>query len=208
MNRAIRPILLMVLALAGVARLWAVGDAPGLYQKGMDAYLQGDYDQAILCAAKSLELDPTYTKSKDLLSVLIVEKEQGEQTEIWLDGKQRNLPAPKTTADQTITAELNKLKSRVKKLEGRRGFDELEHRIQVVADLMEKTTDGQYQELRDAQVQTQERLETLVKGQTGQGSNLFWLFVLVCLSLVLSVWAHFRRGPKPARRLTGENDLG
>ncbi len=207
MSRTIRPILLAVLALAGFARLWAVGDAAGLYQKGMDAYLQGDYDQAILCAAKSLELDPSYTKSKDLLSILIVEKEQGEQTEIWLDGKQRNLPAPKTT-DPNLSSELDKLNSRVKKIEGRRGFDELEHRIQVVADLMEKTTDGQYQELRDAQVQTQQRLDTLVKGQTGQGTNLFWLFVLVCLSLVLSVWAHFRRDPKQARRLAGENEPG
>jgi TolA-binding protein len=71
----------------------AAGDA--LYQQALDTYLGGDYDQAILLAAKAVQADPKNQKAQNLLTLLTNEKKDIGKYEIWLSsGQDKAAPAP------------------------------------------------------------------------------------------------------------------
>lgn len=65
----------------GVAQAAApkVPTANSIYRQALDAYLDGNLDQAISLVAKSLTQDPDNLKSKNLLSILVFEKEKREK---------------------------------------------------------------------------------------------------------------------------------
>lgn len=173
------------------------GDEAGeLYQKGMDAFLQGDYDKAILWAAKSLQVDPSFKKSQELLSVLVVEKERGNQTEIWLGNRTRPTaePAVAPTPDLSdIRRDILGLGNRVSILEKKDPTSRLERRIQIITAMMQKAAKDDYQDLKNAQDKSMEKMERLGSGQKSMGQSLFWLFVLVGFSLMLSIWNLMRK---------------
>jgi hypothetical protein len=179
------------------------GDEAGeLYQKGMDAFLQGDYDKAILWAAKSLQVDPSFKKSQDLLSVLVVEKERGNQTEIWLGNRTHIAPEPAVapTPDLSdIRRDILGLGNRVSILEKKDPSSRLERRIQIITAMMQKSAKDDYQDLKDAQDKSIEKMERLGSGQRSMGLSLFWLFVLVVISLILSIWNLIRKKTKAPR---------
>jgi hypothetical protein len=179
------------------------------YQQGLDAYLQGDYDQAILLTAKSLQTDPQFKKSQDLLSVLVVEKEQGSQTEIWLSQKKRDLglAAPAEGHDE-IWTEIRDLQKKIGSLADSGQMRALERRMTSLVHLMEKTANGNYEEIQSSQAKTLEKIENVAGRQAGQGRSLFWLFILVGLSVVLSLWALLRKPPAPRRKLEAEDSSG
>jgi hypothetical protein len=168
-------------------------EAETFYLKGMDSFLQGDYDKAILYTAKSLQISSDYKKAQNLLSVLVVEKEQGTQTEIWLGDRTRVAPLPVTTVvSPDLTEVNNKLKNlgiRVKRIEAGDREKQLERRVQVIAEMLQKSAKDDYQELKTTQNISIEKINQLAKGQSGFGRSLFWLFALVALSLLLSVWS-------------------
>jgi len=189
-------------ALGSVASQPAVDDAETIYRKGMDAFLQGDYDQVILWSARSLQADPTYKKSQDLLSVLVVEKEKGVQTEIWLGDRPRPVQPVESTLDKDLTdirGELLGLNKRVGALEKRPSARAFEQRFQMALSMLQKNSDDNYRELRTAQGHSLEKLERITRWQSTLGQSLFWLFVLVAISLVLSVWNIIRKKPVAPR---------
>ncbi len=197
-----RILLITLIALGSVASLRAVDDAETFYRKGMDAFLQGDYDQAILWSAKSLQMDPSYKKSQDLLSVLVVEKEKGVQTEIWLGDRPRPVQPAQPTFDKDfadIRAELLGLNQRVGILEKRPSARAFEQRFQMAVNMLQKNSDDNYRELKAAQGHSLEKLERITRWQNSLGQSLFWLFVLVAISLVLSIWNLIRKKPVAPR---------
>ncbi len=64
------------------------------YQGALQAYLQGDFDQAILLDSQALQIDSKNKKASDLLVVLIKEKEQNRKTEIWIGTGRTAQPQP------------------------------------------------------------------------------------------------------------------
>lgn len=79
----------LLLLVAAPALLYAEVPATGesaddLYQGALQAYLAGDFDQAILMDTKALQLNPQYPKAEGLLSILISEKDTAKKTVIWI----------------------------------------------------------------------------------------------------------------------------
>lgn len=62
--------------------------AKAYYQDALKAYLDGDYDKAILMDSKALQLDPHQPKAAELLNILTYEMNSAHQTDIWI-GSQR-----------------------------------------------------------------------------------------------------------------------
>jgi hypothetical protein len=200
--KTFRCLIVVTLFLVFTPLLRAGEEAEALCQKGMDSFLQGDYDQAILWAAKSLQVEPGYKKAQDLLSVLVVEKERGSQTEIWLGDKARmtQVPGMVPTPDLSdIRHDIQGLGVRVTTLEKRTQTSQLERRIQIITDMMQKEAKDNYRDFKASQDLSLEKIERLAKGQGAMGLSLFWLFVLVALSLVLSVWNLIRKKPEAPR---------
>ncbi len=183
------------------------------YQQALEAYLRGDYDQAILSAAKSLQADPDLKKSQDLLSVLVLEKEQGAQTEIWLNQKKRDLkaltptpvPAPEDGFD-AIWNEIRSLQKQIALLANTGQVRLLEKRMSSLARLMEKNANSNYGELQVSQAKTLEKIVSVLKKQERHDRSLFWLFVLASLGVILSLFALMRKPPVARRTLEGENE--
>jgi hypothetical protein len=200
--RNIRYFWVLALCVLLTPSLRAGDDAEAFYQKGMDNFLQGDYDNAILNAAKSLQVEPGFKKAQDLLSVLIVEKERGSQTEIWLGSKIR--PAPEVVAVPTpdlsdIRRDILGLGERITVLEKRNPSSQLERRLQIFTAMIQKNDKENYLDLKNKQDNSMERMERLGTGQKALGLSLFWLFVLVTVSLVLSVWCLIRKKTEAPR---------
>jgi hypothetical protein len=207
--KCFRCLLVIFLAFAVAPRLWCDETAEGLYQKGMDAYLQGDDDHAILWTAKSLEIEPSFKKAHDLLSVLVVEKEHISQTEIWLGQKTPRYKDP-GVADNSNLIELDQrltgLRTRMDMLERRAREGQLERRFQVVVTMLQKTAAEQYQELKGDQVKALEKIDRIGVSQKAFGQLLFWLLILVLISLLLSLWAVLRRREATSPRLFVEKE--
>jgi len=139
--------------------------AQAYYQKAMEAYLAGEYDEAILMDTKALDLNPHYTKANALLQILVSEKDMAGKTVIWIGGKPSVVPQSKAAPERVMIVK--------KTVEGLSEADkmklkELEERVQVVGQLLERESQTRYKELADGQVLTSKRLTELgdVQDQT------------------------------------------
>lgn len=186
-------------------------EADRLYQKALDAYLAGNYDQAILHAARSVQENPAEPKAQDLLSVLVAEKESLERKEIWI-GRPRE-PRPREAASVTVAAdsleehrriweELRLLREEIARGAGG-GTDpgrlrDLERRVTVAAGLLARNTTNQYEEMREAQLATLERLERVEEKVSRTGWSLGFLYALAGSGFLLALGAWRRNQPQPS----------
>lgn len=195
------------LTLAGLIWFWgsALGaqtvEAPktvnDYYQSGLQSYLAGDFDQAILWDSKALQLDPQDKKAASLLSILVSEKDTANKTVIWIGGKpslvQDVNPNPQPVAPVTIIKENA---PRAVGTESRK-LQELETRVQTVAFLMERDSFNQYRELSGAQAQTSKRLDDISFNLKGLGLGMWVSNILFILALAvagLSLWKSWKNG--------------
>lgn len=187
----------------------AADEAEALYRDALKSYLDGDYDKAIISTAQSLEKDPNYEKSKNLLTLLSAEKENEGRTVIWLNGKQS--PAPPASIPVPVQAppppsftqsDLNRLQAEINSV---RAQEEGHHRVQtlrttqlagqfdVMHDMMSVNSETQYQELRTSQVQLDQKLRKIVQDRWG---GFFWVLLISVASLALSVFSIMGHGKK------------
>ena len=179
--------------------------ADDLYHKALEAYLDGNYDQSILLTAESLEKDPAYAKSKNLLSVLTAEKEKASKTVIWLPSATAEpepapvvaapVPAPDTSG---LQKDLQGLQAKLDHFAGAqyRKNQEVNGQIQVIQELVKENATGQYAEVQKAQVDIVNRLQ---KVETSRGQDLRLLYVLCAASVLFSAAAAWRSSKKPKR---------
>ncbi|HET9869005.1 MAG TPA: hypothetical protein VFR02_00710, partial [bacterium] len=180
----------------------AAGPALGetLYQQALDSYLGGDYDQAILLAAKSVEADPQNAKAQSLLGLLTKEKKDIGKYEIWLStgqGKVPEGPAEDGTAAlaSSFQGEIQRVQShfdhfyRAQTLENGR----FQGQIQAVSELLRENSDHQYDELRKSQTDILQQIQAMNEGRE---RNLWILYLLCLVSMLFScsaLWAILRR---------------
>lgn len=180
----------------------AVDEAEALYREALKSYLDGDYDKAIVSTAQSLEKDPNFEKSKNLLALLSSEKENEGKTVIWLAGKHSSPPpvaAPPPEVPSFTAPDLARLQSEIDSVRAQENNDrriqtiqarQLAGQLDVIHDMVSINTSGQYQELRNSQVELDQKVRKLGGQRWG---SLFWVVLLSLSSLVLSIyslWAH------------------
>lgn len=181
------------------------------YQSALQAYLAGDFDQAILLDSKALQTDPQDKKAEALLSILVSEKDAANKTVIWIGGK------PTLAGNEPINpvpqVPVTIFKDKVSRPAGADSgkLKELEARIQTVAFLMERETFSQYRELSGAQVQTSRRLDDISLNLKGLGgwmwvSNILFLLTLAVSSLAL--WKSWKNGREIKRRMRTFHEPG
>jgi len=140
------------------------------YQKALEAYLAGDLDQAIVLDSRVLKADPRDLKASSLLNILISEKDQAGRTVIWIGGK----PSAEAPAPQVKPVPRVIVQKRTAGLSAadRQKLQELEERVQLVGQLMERQTRERYKEMAEGQAQTAQRLKELGTAQEGAGQRL------------------------------------
>lgn len=170
------------------------------YQSALQAYLSGDFDQAILLDSKALQTNSQDKKAQALLSILISEKDNANKTVIWIGGKPAIVESPKSleapapvTIIQDKTINVGTRPTAV----GNKKLAELEARVQTTAFLMERDSFSQYRELNGAQVATNKRLEEISLtlkdlGNGAQRSN--FLFLLVLIVSIAALWKSWKNG--------------
>lgn len=171
-----------------------------LYPQALQAYLAGNYDQAILLDSRALQADPKDAKAQALLSILVSEKDKASQSVIWI-GKENggepvpvSLPAPVTvTQEKTEAVPVSKRPAR-KVL----AMAELEARVNAVAFLLERDQNSQYRELKGAQVSAQKRLDE-ISSRSLLGNILLLLALLVA---VAALWKSWQNGEEMRRRMS------
>lgn len=180
------------------------------YSQALQAYLAGNYDQAILMDSRALQADPKDAKAQALLSILVSEKDKATQTVIWI-GKENTaaaltapepVPAP---APVTVVQERVEPKAAPRPAVKDASLRELEARVNAVAFLLERDQNSQYRELTGAQIAVQKRLEDmsltlrdLHHGAT-MGNILFLLALLVALA---ALWKSWRNGEDMRRQMS------
>jgi tetratricopeptide (TPR) repeat protein len=183
-------------------------DSEALYQQALDTYLNGDYDQAILLAAKSVEVDPKNQKAENLLMLLTNEKKDIGNYEIWLSTH----PSSKLTAEPEALPESEPLSSgssathdEIGEVQKRlnvfyaaqtRENGQFQGQIQAVSELLRENSNHQYDELRKSQVDLMNEMETASRGSE---RNLWILYLLCFGSMFLSACALWSIGRKPGR---------
>ena len=156
------------------------------YQSALQAYLAGDFDQAILLDSKALQVDPRDKKSAALLSLLVSEKDTANRTVIWIGGKPSLVGnEPVNPAPQAPVTVFKEKPSRQTGVDSGK-LKELETRIQTVAFLMERDSASQYRELTGAQVQTTRRLDDISLNLKGLGFGMWVSNLLFILALAVS----------------------
>ncbi len=194
----------------------APGDPNELYQGALQAYLSGDFDQAILLDSRALQINPTFSKAQGLLSILISEKDTSRKTVIWIGGKPSTVTqAPETAAPAPVTILreriINNNNSKAAKVDPQK-LQELETRVQTVAFLLERDSFNQYRELTGAQVQTTKRLDEIsqtlkeVGGGLNRGNWLFLLALIIASLALLNSWATRREMKKQKRNADRSDD--
>jgi len=162
--------------------------AAQFYQKALEAYLAGDYEQAILLDSQALEINPQYKKAKSLLEVLVEEKERIRKAEIWLRGEEKQQPRlSKSGRPQPVVVQRGLDKEKLQ---------ELENRIQTVALLMERDSQDRFHELSEDQAKSTSRMEEMAKtlndqelaGQKTQ-KEISFASLLSLLALLISLFA-------------------
>jgi hypothetical protein len=171
------------------------------YQSALQAYLSGDFDQAILWDSKALQANSQDKKAQALLSILISEKDNANKTVIWIGGKPAIVESPKSLeapAPVTIIQEkIVQVGTHPSSVGGNKKLAELEARVQTTAFLMERDSFSQYRELDGAQVATNKRLDdiSLTLKDVGNGvqrSN--FLFLLALAFSVAAFWKSWKNG--------------
>jgi hypothetical protein len=171
-----------------------------LYKGGLDAYLAGNYDRAILLAAKAAQADPQSKKAQDLLSVLVAEKEKIARTEIWISNPKQASKQPKRIDIKFLWAELVIIRKEIKAIKamkagrapinGENLLPQFERQVQVIAALLDRSSTAQMTEMKTAQDQVYRALGVT---QTVGLRMAMILFGLCLVSLILSVAAFLRR---------------
>jgi len=184
-------------ALAVFVRAQAVDPSapvPDYYGSALQAYVSGDFDQAILLDSKALQANSQDKKAQALLNILVTEKDNANKTVIWIGGKPAIVEAPNNgeqPAPVTIFKEkvVGENPVRLVPVNNHR-LAELETRVQTVAFLMERDSFSQYRELNGAQVATNKRLEDLGGGI--QRINI--LFLLALFLSAAALWISWKNG--------------
>ncbi len=170
------------------------------YQSALQAYLSGDFDQAIFFDSKALQDNSQDKKAQALLSILISEKDDANKTVIWIGGKPAVVESSKNLE---ASAPITIIPSRTLKV-GTHPFGvdnkklaELEARIQTTEFLMERDSFSQYRELNEVQVDTNKRLEEISSnlknlGNSVQHSNI--LFLLTFFVSIVALWKSWKNG--------------
>ncbi|MGH7738954.1 MAG: hypothetical protein ACREL1_02290 [bacterium] len=175
-----------------------------LYQQALDTYLNGDYDQAILLAAQSVEADPQDQKSRDLLTLLTKEKKEIGASEIWLpsqavkhSGLMVNpvpaLPAP--VRSKAVRRQIEKIQQRFNDFYVNQAQENglFQGQILAVSELLRENANHQYDELRKSQNDLIQQIQAMNVSNT---RSLWILYVLCFVSMLLSLstfWALSRR---------------
>jgi hypothetical protein len=179
----------------------AAPEAEDLYHQALSAYLDGQYDKAIILTAQSLEKDPTFYRSKNLLSILTAEKELEGKTVIWLTGKPSLVPAapalPMGGASEVaaLGLEVHALREKVDRFHGSqtRKNAELNGQIQLMQGLFTSNSTGQYSELQRAQLEIYNQLR---EANSRSGLDLWILYLLCFASMIFSFLAIWRKPRK------------
>jgi hypothetical protein len=191
-------------------------DPNDLYQGALQAYLSGDFDQAILLDSKALQINPGFQKAQGLLSILISEKDTARKTVIWIGGKPPTITeAPPVAPLAPVTVLKERVVNNNRSAAGdAQKMKELETRVQTVAFLLERDSFNQYRELTGAQVQTTKRLEEISsglkdvgRGQT-QGNFLFLLALIIACFALWNSWNTRRELKKQKRNSDRSDDSG
>jgi TolA-binding protein len=171
-------------------------DGDGLYRQALDTYLNGDYDQAIFLAAKSVEIDPKNQKAQNLLMLLTNEKKDIGNYEIWLSTHSPNnltnapVMAPVISPVLTNVAD-DPIANVEKRLNGFynaqiRENGQFQGQIQAVSELLRENSNHQYDELRKSQTDLMNAMESANRGSE---RNLWILYILCFSSMLLSACA-------------------
>jgi hypothetical protein len=180
------------------ALLWAEAaqdvSPDAYYQSALQAYLNGDMDQAILLDSKALQMNPQNQKAQALLTVLIGEKDTANKTVIWIGGKPATIEAaPVSQAPVTVVRE-KWSGARAPRMDEKK-LQEVETRIQTIAFLLQRDSINQYKELTGAQVQTTSRLDEISFNIKEMRSGLNYgnlLFLLALIIACLALWNSWR----------------
>ena len=171
--------------------------AEDLYRQALGAYLDGNYDKAIVFTAKSLEKDPIYAKSKSLLTILTSEKEQEGKTVIWLAGEPVLVtPTPVQPAPVEKSApvgnEILGLQEKIDRFMGyQRGKNlQTDGQMLLIRELVKNDNAAKYGELTENLRQINDKLEKI---DTGRSMNLKLLYILCIASIALSIWGISKR---------------
>ncbi|HEY5037534.1 MAG TPA: hypothetical protein VIJ93_00520 [bacterium] len=179
--------------------------AEDFYHQALNAYLDGNYDQAIVLTAQSLGEEPSYAKSKNLLSILTVEKDQEGKTVIWLAGKPSIVIPTPIAQNSRIFQEPSGLEKQVQTLQKRLGNfytsqtyknAETNSQIQVIQELIKNSSKNEYEELKISQLQIYKQLERIA---SNHDRDLLLLFLLCFTSLGFSIVAILRKNKKHNR---------
>ena len=165
------------------------------YQAALQAYLAGDFDQAILLDSKALQINPLDKKAQALLSILVSEKDTANKTVIWIGGKpsssENDIQNPDHQTPVTVFKErTNKPSADSKQLA------ELETRIQTVAFLLQRDSFSQYRELTGAQIQTTKRLDdiSITLKELGLGTRFSNLLLLITMLVAgIALWKSWKK---------------
>jgi hypothetical protein len=168
------------------------------YESALQAYLSGDFDQAILLDSKALQNNSQDKKAQALLSILISEKDTANKTVIWIGGQPAVIEKPKAPEVQApITVFQQKTiregTYRPAFVDNKR-LAELETRVQTVAFLMERDAFNAQNETNKSLTDISLNLKGLSK-DLNYGllhSNLLFLLALI-LSLV-ALWKSWKNG--------------
>jgi hypothetical protein len=169
-------------------------NADGVYNQALGAYLNGHYDESIGLVAKSLTLDPKHEKSKNLLSILIFEKERERKNAVWIEGTPVvATPGPKTAVPypafpKGLDEKLRSLQLRLKRYFSTSAARnaEREGQIDVMQALLESSEGSNYREIRNSLKEISEQLEA----KHAEGPlDLRLLYLLCGLSLFFSLLA-------------------
>lgn len=188
-------LLTLMSPLAGWAEPAESKSEEDFYQSALQSYLNGDYDQAILMDSKALKINSKSEKAMALLTILASEQETVRKTNIWI-GSDR-IPAQAVARVASPMVHLRAKAQTPHTVTG--GVDskkmaELEAKIQTIAVLMETDSDSRYKELGAAQVNTNDKLDQLVKkipSSNGQGFRFF--LDLLAISLAgLAFWSSLK----------------
>ncbi len=150
------------------------------YQGAMKAYLEGDFDQAILLDTQAIQADAKNQKASDLLAVLVKEKEQNRKSEIWI-GSQKPAPAvPAVTAPAPIPA-AQPAPLKVRHVSIGTASAAMEARVETIMLLMGRNSSDQYRELTASQVDTIKRVDDGLN-RLGWFRGFQWLTLIITLA--------------------------
>ena len=193
-------------AVAGAQSPDTAKNTNDLYQSALQAYLAGDFDQAILMDSKALQIDPKDKKALAFLSLLVSEKDTANKTVIWIGGKpavvENSVKSPEPAAPITVFQRQDVRSFKPVPVNNRK-MEELETRIQTVTYLLQRDSFSQYRELAGAQAKTSQRLDelTFALKEVGAGLRLVNLLFLLSLGLAATaLWKSWKNGVEIKRQ--------